>query len=342
MITTKNKKAQKMPINMIGWKEFDMAGETGLFDVGGVGSVSIEELETKYGEGDFPYITRTEQNNGVSGFYDCKMAPANVLTIETTLSGLCFYHDYEFSIGDHIAILKPKNFTLNRYIALFIKSVWRKNAYKYDYGRPATITNIKKTCLLLPVDKNNEPDWQYMENYIKELEKQIEFKPIKTKKLQKLPIDMSDWKEFCFVDKKLWSKITHGKRLIKADRVNGETPYYSASEYNNSMTSSISNPLFTEQNCIVYSTFGTAFWVEGEFTASDEIYAFYNSKLNKYNALFITTIMRQNQYKFKFGRKAFSNKFKNEIIMLPVDKNNEPDWQYMENYIKSLPYVEYL
>ena len=26
------------------------------------------------------------------------------------------------------------------------------------------------------------------------------------------------------------------------------------------------------------------------------------------------------------------------IIMLPVDYNDNPDWQFMENYIKSLPY----
>ena len=27
---------------------------------------------------------------------------------------------------------------------------------------------------------------------------------------------------------------------------------------------------------------------------------------------------------------------KEEIIKLPVDKNNKPDWQYMENYMKNI------
>ena len=164
-VETKNKRTHQA-IEMKDWKEYKL--DT-LFDIYGVGSVKIETLLTQYGLGDYPYITRTEKNNGVSGFYDHKMAPSNVLTIETSLSGLCFYHDYEFSTGDHIAILKPKDFELNKYRALFIKSIWRKNAYKYDYGRPAIIKNTEKTIIPLPTTKDGSPDWNYMENYIKNL-----------------------------------------------------------------------------------------------------------------------------------------------------------------------------
>ncbi|MDR1197718.1 MAG: restriction endonuclease subunit S [Prevotellaceae bacterium] len=164
-IYTKNERKHQ-PIDIANWKEYAL---NSLFDIYGIGSINVETLTTKYSFGDYPYVTRTEQNNGVSGFYDYKMAPANVLTIETSLSGLCFFHDYEFSTGDHIAILRPKNFELNKYRAMFIKSVWRKNAYKYDYGRPAIIKNIKNTNIPLPSTLNGSPDWQFMENYIKSL-----------------------------------------------------------------------------------------------------------------------------------------------------------------------------
>ena len=30
------------------------------------------------------------------------------------------------------------------------------------------------------------------------------------------------------------------------------------------------------------------------------------------------------------------------IIQLPVDENDNPDWQFMEDYIKSLPYSKNL
>ena len=48
------------------WKLFKI---TDLFDIKGYGSISSVELESK-GVGEYPYVTRTEQNNGISGFYD--------------------------------------------------------------------------------------------------------------------------------------------------------------------------------------------------------------------------------------------------------------------------------
>lgn len=162
-INTSNNR--KVTLDCKAWNQFKI---TDLFDIKGYGSISSVELESK-GVGEYPYVTRTEQNNGISGFYDYKTAPKNVLTIETTLSGLCFYHDYEFSTGDHIMVLEPKEgVVLNKYTAMFIKTIWRKNSYKYDYNRPAIKENIVKTSLILP-SKNGKPDWDYMGKFIKKL-----------------------------------------------------------------------------------------------------------------------------------------------------------------------------
>lgn len=146
-------------------EEFKMSD---LFKVKSYKSISKTNVSLK-GNGDYPYITRTALNNGISGYYNYKNVPKNTITIETTLSGLCFYHDYEYSTGDHIMVLNPINGTkLNKYTAIYIKTIWRKNAYKYSYGRPALKENIDNTYLLLP-SKNGKPDWEYMESFIKSL-----------------------------------------------------------------------------------------------------------------------------------------------------------------------------
>jgi hypothetical protein len=120
--------------------------------------------------------------------------------------------------------------------------------------------------------------------------------------------DISKWGEFNFLS--IWENVEHGKRLKSIDRHLGEIPYFSASEYNNGQTDSISNPLFVWTKSIIYTTFGDEFYVDyDKFTASDEIYSLQHRKLNKYNALFICTIIKENKYKFNFGRKAFKNKF---------------------------------
>lgn len=150
--------------------------------------------------------------------------------------------------------------------------------------------------------------------------------------------NIEKWKEFKIGDKNLF-KIIRGKRLIEEDREPGNIRYFSASQDNNGMTDSISNPLFTEKDSLIYTTFGDCYYVDGEFTASDEISILKNKNLNKQTGLFIATIISANKYKYAYGRKAFKNKFKDEIIKLPV-KNGEIDWEYMIEYIENLENVE--
>ena len=43
------------------------------------------------------------------------------------------------------------------------------------------------------------------------------------------------------------------------------------------------------------------------------------------------------KYKYSYGRKLSQDRLAEEIIKLPV-KNDIPDWAFMENYIKQMPY----
>ena len=60
--------------------------------------------------------------------------------------------------------------------------------------------------------------------------------------------------------------------------------------------------------------------------------------VNKYNGLFIVTLLDKERFKYSFGRKWNGEKLRNTKIKLPFDKDSNPDWQLMEGYIKSLPY----
>lgn len=305
--------------------------------------------EEEHISGDVAYISSTKNNNGIFSYVN---PPAktkkgkklivynNCLTLSNSGS-VCylFYHNYDFVASDHVTVIWIKNRPLTLKIALYLKTIFEKIKYKHNFGREISNNRLRKEKIKLPVDKYNNPDWQYMENYIKNLKSQIKFKPIYTKNNNNLKqIDMSKWGEFSFIDERLWTEIKRGERFVEKDRISGDIEYYSASQKNNSLTDRISNPLFVKTNCIVYNTFAFAFYVEGTFTASDEIQCFHNPKLNKYNALFITTIMNKSRYKYQFGRKAFLNKLSTETIKLPITQEGLPDWQYMENYIKSLPY----
>jgi hypothetical protein len=324
-------------MNSNNWKEFNF---NGIFKIER-GQRLIKRNQIM---GEIAYISSTKTNNGIDNYilpHEKMKIYKNKMTLSNSGSvGYCFFHNYNFAASDHVTVIdiKDKKVKLNIYVALFVKPIIQAMKYKYNFGREISNKRLKKETIKLPVGKNRKPDWQFMENYIKNLSPNVYFhnKNIQTPKIKYKSVDTKNWKDFEY--EKIFSCIKRGKRLIEKDRVGGETMYYSASGKNNGLTDNISNPLFTESDALIYSTFGDCFYISGEFTASDEITIFKHNKLNKYNGLFIATIVKQNKYKYNFGRKAFYNKYIDDTIKLPADKNGNPDWQFMENYIKSLPY----
>lgn len=139
----------------------------------------------------------------------------------------------------------------------------------------------------------------------------------KKKIIQMTNLKLTDreWREFRIGDIFV---VSRGKRLIEKDRKKGEIPYYSASSVNNGVTDYISNPLFTAENKLLVTTFCDCYFADRIFTASDEITILDNEKLNKYSGKFISTIVMSNKNKYAFGRKAFTDRIREQKILLPV------------------------
>lgn len=300
-----------------------------IFDVSYGINLELNKCDITNDRDGINFVSRTSQNNGivakVKRIEGKEPQPAGVLTCAGGGSVLSTFVQTEpFYSGRDLYILTPKkNLTLNEklYYAMCIK----ENAYRYNYGRQAN-----KTLKDIEIP-DNIPDWVYSKN--------INYNILKSNinKNNDIPLNTETWKDFKIGDLFF---IQRGKRLKEEDREPGNIKYFSASELDNGLTDKISNPLFTESNALIYTTFGTCFYIESLFTASDEISILKHENLNKYNGLFIATVINKNKYKYQFGRKAFRNKFEFESIKLPIDDKGNPDWLFMENYIKSLPYSD--
>ena len=56
----------------------------------------------------------------------------------------------------------------------FISVILGRMKEKYSFNREINDTRIKREKILLPIDKDGNPNWFYMENFIKNIEqKQI-------------------------------------------------------------------------------------------------------------------------------------------------------------------------
>ena len=117
------------------------------------------------------YVTRTDKNNGISMFVQALdysgLEKANAITIGDT-TATAFYQEHDFITGPHIIVLRAD--WLNVYTANFIITLLNMEKFRYPvFGRAFTKDLIEETQLYLPVGEDGEPDYIFMEAYIKSL-----------------------------------------------------------------------------------------------------------------------------------------------------------------------------
>lgn len=206
-------------------------------------------------------------------------------------------------------------------------SEWCAEAYlETDYSRLTkndfenNIKNYLSYCLTNPFHNN-----QIIIDNSPKLNKSIE---LTTDKWQYFKYDK------IFIVKK-------GKRLTKEDQEDGKIPYVSSSSLNNGVDNYIDND-FTDENCLsfaCYGSMGEVFYQKNKCWISDNCNSIYlkDRKFSPELALFIATVMQLEKIRFSYGMTAKKERLQSFKIKLPV-KDNKPDYEYMENFIKSLNY----
>ncbi len=172
IIGKKCKKEIDLTLKEKEFKYFNLTGKNGIFNI-----EKGERLnKNKRVEGDMPFLTSTALNNGISNFIDYdtfideKRINKNKITIDM-LSNV-FYHGYKYFSDDNIHTLAlQEEYTKydNKYISIFIATLLNKISVKFNYGRQVRLKRLQRETVALPIDKNNQPDWQFMEDYIKSL-----------------------------------------------------------------------------------------------------------------------------------------------------------------------------
>ena len=278
------------------------------------------------------FVARTSNNNGVVAkvkIIDGKQPhPAGVLTFASGGS-VCstFVQKEPFYSGRDLYVLTPKR-KMPLSEKLYYCMCIRGNKYRYNYGRQAnkTLKNID-----LP---DTVPEWV----------NGITISPITTQRAAVTAIASRTWKEYRMGD---LFRFVKGRRLTKADMIDGPTNYLGAISENNGVRQHIevSPEDINAANCITVNyngSVGEAFYQSEPFWASDDVNILYADgwTMNKYNALFIVTVIKANRYRFSYGRKWTMDKMKESIIKLPRKEDGTPDFEYMESYIKTLPYSD--
>ena len=282
-----------------------------------------------------PFVSRTESNNGVSAFVekelDIDTNPAHTLTVAVSGSVLAtFYQPLPYYTGFHVLVLSPKTKMNTLEMLVFAKYI-KANSYQYNYGRQANKT-LKD--ILVP-RKIPGKLLEKLSLHYQELMSSITIAP---QSKIKIPLNKQTWKTFSLGD---IFDIKKGKRLIQNDFTSGDTPFIGAIDSNNGYRDFIGEKAIHQGNTITINyngSVGEAFYQPKPFWASDDVNVLYPKfKFNKYIGLFIVTVIRQDKYRFNYGRKWELERMKESKILLPGIAN-EIDVDFMEKYIKSLRY----
>ncbi len=306
-----------------------------VFDIVYGSQLDLNKLEVDSKNG-VNFISRSRENLGV--FTKIKKIANKTLftkgSITVTLGGSyllsSFVQKEDFYTAQNIKVLTPKQ-PLTSLQKKFYCYAIEHNRFRYtSHGREA---NKTLNDLLVPA-LENIPDWVNTTKIVQPNKNSV------TNKSYDLNIE--NWKCFLYED-----IFDIKKGCTPKNKVNGDIFLVSATALNNGVSKKITSPFSPNNKGLITvssnGAVGDAFYQNKDFYATGDVNILIPKfKVNPFISMFLNTIIRQEKFRFNYGRKWGKEKILTHKIKLPVDKNNQPDWQFMEDYIKSLPYSKSL
>ena len=337
-------------IDISDWKEFrvgDLFEKLDLkckkSDFNKASDVSL----VKNDEFNLPLVNAKHGNNGIMYYgrekdWDSAEMTIDIVEDGASSTGDVYAQPYKTGVLYNAYLVKPlwecTSEHVLQYMACLIEKCVKSH---FGYENKCTWDKVKKEMIKLPVTQTGKPDWDYMESYMKSIMGEAEESIEKLKRAScdtKQLIDVSGWGEFSIKD---IFNVVKGTRLTKANMKEGNIKFIGSSAMNNGETQRIGNighlhPANTITVCY-NGSIGETFYQDEPFWASDDVNVLYPKfELNKYIAFFICPIIKTVGQKYAFVDKWKQEDMKDAIIKLPITSSGEPDWQYMESYMKAV------
>lgn len=323
-------------IDVSEWKEF-IVGELfpNLVKPAVLHTRQVVELD----EG-IPYVVRTKFNNGIK----CRVQPVD--GVEPSPAGVItwgaenatfFYQTEPFLSGRDIYYIDTREYS--SMTCIFLASCLQTVTHKYPYNFGLFPDLLKEERIKLPA-ADGEPDWAYMDQYMSEIMQACEenLENLRRADGEKHEVNVSGWKEFSIGD---IFNVVKGTRLTKAHMKPGDTRFIGSSAMNNGCTAQVGNtenvhPKNTLTVCYNGSV-GETFYQDEPFLASDDVNVLYPKfQMTREIALFIAPLIKAVSARYNYVDKWKQEDMIADTIKLPVTTDGDPDWAYMDEYMRSM------
>lgn len=125
---------------------------------------------------DVPYIAAAKNNNGFAGMYSSKEHPEWIsqgnaivfVQLGDGAAGLAYYEPSDF-IGMRGKTSCGYSKYLDEYVGLFLAKCLSVNKEIFSHGHSWAGPRLRRTKVMLPVTDSGKPDYEYMEQYAKNM-----------------------------------------------------------------------------------------------------------------------------------------------------------------------------
>ena len=327
-------------IDVSKWGKFQIVD---LFDLSlPKGDLQVKKVE----DGDVPLITPSNFNNGmlqrISEHSQSTLYSKGSLTVD--MFGNAYYQEEDFFVTahGHVNVLLPK-IVLNTYTGAFLATTIRAMFYdKYGFSEMCTQKVLKAESVHLPLASNGQPDWNYMESYMKAIMEESEktLKSLSNTDNTKHLIGIDRWGIFSC--RELFECKNTGNILARdVEDGSGVTPYVTASGYNNGVVGYIDASKYDiiKGHCILVGgkTF-TITYQKDDFVSNDShnfVIRIKDCEVSDLCYLYLVSVIYAYfGQKYSWSDAVTKDKLMNDSIPLPATPNGEPDWQYMESSMR--------
>lgn len=154
------------------WKEFKVKD---LFDIHPTKAYKTINYELLEIDGINPVVGNSSYNNGIVGYTNKDNTESGgIITFsDTTTANAIFFQPKDFVGYPHIQGMYPKIYKdkWNEYSMRFFATVFKKKALTLNINYVNKFTRKDANNIIIKLPHNSgEPDWDYMEKYIKEID----------------------------------------------------------------------------------------------------------------------------------------------------------------------------
>lgn len=130
--------------------------------------------EVKESPNGIPYVVRSKFDNGikyrVSKNSGIVPSPSGVISFGSE-NATFFYQGEEWCSGRDIYYIDTRS--IPKESCLFVTACLQTVTSKYSYSNGLFPDLLKKETIKLPINKDGDPDWDYMQDYMQSIQKQV-------------------------------------------------------------------------------------------------------------------------------------------------------------------------